>query len=223
MHVEDYNVLADVYKNESKEDLIKRIAALTSLELSDRSFANQCVSGTSILNVTSLFDYIEEVHGVNNDPTINMIYELMDTARTSFRFIKSGLADMNDNSRCSKALKQLDENTANVDDYLSLADLNSILNKLSREDAVLSMFNAVTNTSLMSVAIFYLESVGECRNLKSLFYPDLNGGCLNMDYHDDKLCYYTTIGKIRRFELTDEVLSKYKLTPAGKEFVRRYL
>lgn len=213
-----------MYKNESREDLIKRIVILSSLELSDRCFANQCVAGPDILKVTSLFDYIEELHKLSdNDPVIDDIYKMMDEARTSFRFIKNGISEINDDNRYAKLSGKFDTLPSAEASYLNVRDLTIVINKLKEEDKVISLSGSAS-MDVITVAIFYLMTVGECKILNRLLYPDANGRYINIISEAGELCYYYSGDKrLKNLKLTNEILHNHKLTPAGKEFIDKYL
>ena len=100
-----------VMKNSEKsiEELTQEILSLEEIECTDRSFANECQSGTAIADINRLFDALENQKG--KIPT--EIYKVLEDAEHGWEYITNGIDKMNDNSRCFNVLKELKDS---VDD-----------------------------------------------------------------------------------------------------------
>lgn len=99
-----YDRMVTEYSKETKEELVQRIMSLEDIECSDRCFANQCEVGTSIYNINELFSALTDMQSGFDYGKVAKVYELAKQAKSSWDYIRSGLHEMNDNSRCGKSL-----------------------------------------------------------------------------------------------------------------------
>lgn len=115
------------HSKKSKEELVQEIMSLEEIECSDRCFANECESGTTIYNINELFSELKELKyelfsalkEQNQEETykkVTKVYELMDIAEGNWNYVKNGIAEINDDSRCSKALKDFKSRVAKASD-----------------------------------------------------------------------------------------------------------
>lgn len=102
-----YDRMVTEYSKETKEELIQRIMALEEIECSDRCFANQCEAGSSIYNISELFATLDDMQAsFSYERAVRLrLYELVEQAKASWNYIVNGLYELNDNSRCGKALE----------------------------------------------------------------------------------------------------------------------
>lgn len=122
-----YNRIVTEHSKKSKEELVQEIMSLEEIECSDRCFANECQAGTTIYNINELFSELKELKyelfsalkEQNQEVTykkVTKVYELMDTAESNWNYVKNGIAEINDNSRCSKALKDFKNRVTKASD-----------------------------------------------------------------------------------------------------------
>ena len=111
-----YDRMVTEYSKESKEELVQRIMSLEEIECSDRCFANQCMAGSSIYDINELFSALEDMQSGFTYDKATKVYELMETAKCSWHYIRSGIAEMNDNTRCGKALDDFKSRVSNAKD-----------------------------------------------------------------------------------------------------------
>lgn len=142
MYKHMYDRMVTEYSKESKEELIQRIMSLEEIECSDRCFANQCQAGTSICNINELFSALEDMLSSftheksdrvqelmenakdSREDTqssftyekVARVYELMENAKDSWGYIRNGISEMNDNTRCGKVLDDFKSRVANAKD-----------------------------------------------------------------------------------------------------------
>lgn len=105
----------------SEEHLMQEIMSLRDIECSDRCFANQCESGTPIININQLFSALNDLRKGFTVEKAARVYELTDSAESSWNYIKDGLCKMNDPSRSDAALKDFRNrisNAVNDDDII---------------------------------------------------------------------------------------------------------
>lgn len=108
MHDTTYDgMLTSMYLRESKEELVQRVMALGEIESKDRHFANQCEAGTTIANINELFSAIDDLKSGFSYEKAMAIFDIAELARGSWNFITNGLADMNDDFRCTNQLDDL--------------------------------------------------------------------------------------------------------------------
>lgn len=118
-----YDRIVTEHSKKSKEELVQEIMSLEKIECSDRCFANQCQAGATIYNINELFSELKELKyelfsalkEQNQEATykkVTKVYELMDTAEGNWNYVKNGIAEINDDSRCSKALKNFKSRVA---------------------------------------------------------------------------------------------------------------
>lgn len=100
-----YDRMVKEYEKESKEELVQRIMAMEEIECSDRCFANQCQAGTAIYNINELFEVLKDLQSAFSYEKAARVYELSELAKNDWNYIRNGLANINDDSRCSKALE----------------------------------------------------------------------------------------------------------------------
>lgn len=108
-----YDRMVTEYSKKSKEELVQEIMALEKIECSDRCFANECKAGATIYNINELFSALKA--GFTYEKAAK-VYELMESAESSWNYIKSEISEMNDNSRCNKALEDFKNKVANATD-----------------------------------------------------------------------------------------------------------
>lgn len=111
-----YDRMVTDYSKESKEELVQRIMSLEEIECSDRCFANQCMTGTSIYDINELFSALEDMQSGFTYEKASRVYELMENAKGGWRYIRSGISEMNDNTRCGKVLDAFRSRVANAKD-----------------------------------------------------------------------------------------------------------
>lgn len=99
-----YDRMVTEYSKETKEELVQRIMSLEEIECKDRCFANQCQAGNSIYNISELFSALECMQSGFSYEKAEKVYELMESAKGSWDYIRNGIAEMNDNARCGKVL-----------------------------------------------------------------------------------------------------------------------
>lgn len=87
-----------------KEELIQRIMSLEEIECSDRAFANECQAGSTIYNINELFSALDDLKEKFTYEKAARVYELAENAKSSWNFVKSEIAEINDNSRVYKVL-----------------------------------------------------------------------------------------------------------------------
>ena len=100
-----YERMVTELSKESKEELIQRIMALEEIECSDRAFANECQAGTTIYNINKLFSALDDLKRNFTYEKAARVYELTKNAKSSWNFVKSEIAEINDNSRYYKVLE----------------------------------------------------------------------------------------------------------------------
>lgn len=111
-----YDRMVTEYSKESKEELVKRIMSLEEIECSDRCFANQCMAGSSMYNINELFSALEDMQSGFTYEKAARVYELMEVAKGGWNYIRNGIAEMNDNSRCGKTLDNFKLRVLNAKD-----------------------------------------------------------------------------------------------------------
>ena len=109
-----YDKMVTEYSKETKEELVQRIMSLEEIECSDRCFANQCMSGTSIYDINELFSVLEDLQSRFTYEKVAKVYELMKNAKGSWNYIRNGIAEMNDDARCGKTLDSFKLRVSNV-------------------------------------------------------------------------------------------------------------
>jgi hypothetical protein len=111
-----YDRMKKEYEKQSKEDLIHEILSLEEIECSDRCFANQCEAGSSIYKINELFEKLDEVlsnNSISADDKIELL-ERLHSAKNEWSYIKSGIREMNNNSRCYEYLDKLKDRVKNA-------------------------------------------------------------------------------------------------------------
>ena len=111
-----YDRMVTEYSKDSKEELIQRIMALEEIECSDRCFANQCMAGTSIYDINELFSALEDMQSGFTYEKADRVYKLIENAKGSWNYIRNGISEMNDNTRCGKVLDDFKSRVANAKD-----------------------------------------------------------------------------------------------------------
>lgn len=91
-----YDKMVAEYSKESKEELVQRIMSLEEIECSDRSFANQCMAGTPMYSINELFSALEDMQSGFTYNKAVRVYELAETAKVSWDYIRNEIANMND-------------------------------------------------------------------------------------------------------------------------------
>lgn len=109
-----YDRMVTEYSKETKEELMYRIMSLEEIECSDRCFANQCQTGSSIYNINELFSALEDMQSGFTYEKAAKVYELMESAKGSWNYIKDGIAEMNDSTRCGKTLEDFKLKVSNA-------------------------------------------------------------------------------------------------------------
>ena len=113
-----YDRIVKQYEKESKEELVQRIMAMEEIECSDRCFANQCEAGTAICSINELFEELEELSSGFSYEKAAKVYELSELAKNNWNYIRNGLADINDDCRCSKVLDGFKKRVNNAKDQM---------------------------------------------------------------------------------------------------------
>lgn len=111
-----YDRMVTEYSKESKEELVKRIMSLEEIECLDRCFANQCMAGNSMYNINELFSALEDMQSGFTYEKAAIVYKLMEVAKGSWNYIRNGIAEMNDNTRCGKTLDSFKLRVLNAKD-----------------------------------------------------------------------------------------------------------
>ena len=111
-----YDRMVTEYSKESKDELVQRIMALEEIECSDRCFANQCMAGTSIYDINELFSALEDMQSGFTYEKAARVYKLIENAKSSWNYIRNGISEMNDNTRCGKVLDDFKSRVANAKD-----------------------------------------------------------------------------------------------------------
>lgn len=109
-----YDRMVEEYSKETKEELTQRIMAADEIECSDRCFANQCQAGTSIYNINELFSALDDMQSGFTYEKAEKVYELMESAKGSWNYIKNGIAEMNDCLRSSRTLDDFKKRVSNA-------------------------------------------------------------------------------------------------------------
>ena len=111
-----YDRMGTEYSKESKDELVQRIMALEEIECSDRCFANQCMAGTPIYDINELFSALEDMQSNFTYEKAARVYKLIENAKGSWNYIRNGISEMNDNTRCEKVLDDFKSRIANTKD-----------------------------------------------------------------------------------------------------------
>lgn len=119
-----YNKIVTEHSKKSKEELVQEIMSLEEIECSDRCFANECQAGATIYNINKLFSELKyelfsALKEQNQEATykkVTKVYELMNTAESNWNYVKNGIAEINNDSRCSKALKDFKNRVTKASD-----------------------------------------------------------------------------------------------------------
>lgn len=120
MHKWMYDRMIKEYRKKSKEELIQGIMAMMEIECKDRSFANQCQAGNAIYNINKLFEALEDLQSGFSYEKAAKVYGLAQSARNSWNYIRCGLAEINNDSRCSKASEDFKKRVNNAKDKMDL-------------------------------------------------------------------------------------------------------
>lgn len=113
-----YDKMVEEYKKESKEDLIIRMMATEEIELSDRCFANQCCAGTAIYSINELFSALDDLQSGFSYEKAARVYELAEMAKGNWNYIRNGLAEMKQDTRCGEKLDDFKERVKNAKDKM---------------------------------------------------------------------------------------------------------
>lgn len=111
-----YDRMVKEYEKETKEELAQRIMSVEEIECSDRCFANQCQAGLSIASINELFSALEDLKSGFTYEKAARVYELAETAQHEWNYICNGIAEINDNSRCSNQLEDFKRRINNAKD-----------------------------------------------------------------------------------------------------------
>lgn len=111
-----YNRMVTEYSKRSKEELIQEIMALEEIECSDRCFANQCEAGATIYNINELFSALKELKAGFTYEKAAKIYELIEIAESSWNYVKNGIAEINNDLRCTTLLEDFKNKVAKATD-----------------------------------------------------------------------------------------------------------
>lgn len=111
-----YDKMVTEYSKKSKEELVQEILVLKEIECSDRCFANECQVGTIIYSIDELFSALKDLKAGFTYEKAAKVYELMEAAESSWSYVENKIADMNDNSRCSKVLEDFKNRITNATD-----------------------------------------------------------------------------------------------------------
>lgn len=113
-----YDRMIEEYEKESKQDLITRMMAIEEIELSDRCFANQCCAGTAIYSINELFSALDDLQSGFSYEKAAKVYELAEIAKGNWNYIKNGLVDMKQDTRCGEKLEDFRRRVKNAKDKL---------------------------------------------------------------------------------------------------------
>lgn len=111
-----YDRMVAEYSEKSKEELVQQIMSLEEIELSDRCFANECKAGSAVRQINGLFSTLDELNTDFTKENVEKICTLLVDAKHGWEYITNGIAEMNDKSRCDKALKNFKNRVANAID-----------------------------------------------------------------------------------------------------------
>ena len=109
-----YDKMVTEYSKKSKEELAQEIMALEKIECSDRCFANECQ--VTIYSINELFLALKELKAGFTYEKAAKVYELMESAESSWNYIKREISAMNDSSRYNKVLEDFKNKVANATD-----------------------------------------------------------------------------------------------------------
>ena len=113
-----YERVVTELSKESKEELIQRIMSLEEIECSDRAFANECQAGSTIYNINELFSALDDLKEKFTYEKAARVDELAENAKSSWNFVKSEIAEINDNSRVYKVLDNFKNRVKSVEDSI---------------------------------------------------------------------------------------------------------
>lgn len=74
------------------------------------------MAGSSMYNINELFSALEDMQAGFTYEKAARVYELMEVAKGSWNYIRNGIAEMNDNSRCGKTLDSFKSRILNAKD-----------------------------------------------------------------------------------------------------------
>ena len=111
-----YDRMVTEYSKRSKEELIQEIMALEEIECSDRCFANQCEAGATIYNINELFSALKELKAGFTYEKAAKVYELIEIAESSWNYVKNGIAEINNDLRCTTVLEDFKNKVAKATD-----------------------------------------------------------------------------------------------------------
>ena len=111
-----YDRIVTEYSKKSKEELVQEIMSLEEIECSDRCFANECQAGATIYHINELFSALKELKMGFTYEKAAKVYELIEIAESSWNYVKSGIAEINDDSRCSTVLEDFKNRVAKASD-----------------------------------------------------------------------------------------------------------
>lgn len=115
-----YDRMVKEYEKESKEELIQRMMAIEEIELSDRCFANQCCAGTAIYSINELFSALDDLQSGFSYEKAAKVYELAEIAKGNWNYIRKGLGNMKQDTRCGKKLEDFKKRVKNAKDQNDL-------------------------------------------------------------------------------------------------------
>lgn len=111
-----YDRMVEEYEKEEKIDLINKIMTYSEIEVSDRTFANQCCAGADVYNINTFFEFLEE-KGYTKDEKFKEIFE---KAMNSWQYIRRGLLEMKFDTRVSEAEKDFEERVNSAKDKMDI-------------------------------------------------------------------------------------------------------
>lgn len=99
-----YKRMVEEYCKKSKTDLANEIIALSNIECRDRTFANQCITGTTLSEINEMFLAIENMMNGFTTEKAAAVYEQYASAKSSWDYIVKGLQEMKNDSRYSEEI-----------------------------------------------------------------------------------------------------------------------
>lgn len=103
-----YRRMVDEYCKKSKTALANEIIALSNIECRDRTFANQCISGTALSEINEMFLSIENMMNGFTTEKAAIVYEQYASAKSNWDSIVKGLQEMKNDSRYYEEINKIE-------------------------------------------------------------------------------------------------------------------
>ena len=166
-----YDRMVTEYSKRSKEELIQEIMALEEIECSDRCFANQCEAGATIYNINELFSALKELKAGFTYEKADKVYELIEIAESSWNYVKNGIAEINNDLRCTTVLEDFKNKVAKATDSNdSIWNVCFIVGGVDLKRQNINRKNNMMETRIDGINEFAKETVSNL--LKK--YPDID-------------------------------------------------